>query len=135
MATMVERLRDVTNAHDAVGMAALFADDYRSSQPAHPGRAFTGNGQVQENWTSVFAGIPDFASVLVASSIDGDTEWGEWEWHGTHLDGSRFAMCGVMVLRVRDDRVAEARLYMEQVEATEQDIRAAVQELYHPPED
>lgn len=132
---MVERLRDVANAHDAAGLAALFADDYRSSQPAHPGRVFTGNRQVLENWTAVFAGVPDFAAVLVASSVDGDTEWGEWEWRGTHTDGSAFAMCGVMVLEVRDDRIASARLYLEEVETTGQDIRAAVQELYHPPED
>ena len=131
---MMERLRDVQNAHDAASMAALFAEDYLSSQPAHPGRAFTGNGQVEENWTAVFAGVPDFTAVLVATSVAGDTEWGEWEWHGTHTDGSRFAMCGVTVMVVRDDRIVEGRLYMEGVEAGEQDIRAAVQELYRPPE-
>jgi hypothetical protein len=34
----------------------LFADDYRSEQPAHPNRAFRGADQVRENWASVFAG-------------------------------------------------------------------------------
>ena len=48
MVTTVERLRDAQNAHDAAGMAALFAEDYLGSQPASPGRAFTGNDPVGE---------------------------------------------------------------------------------------
>ena len=67
------------------------ADDYASSQPVHPGRAFTGRAQVLENWTSVFEGVPDFVSRLLSSSIDGDNEWGEWDWRGHHVDGSPFS--------------------------------------------
>ena len=130
---MLVRLRDATNAHDALQVASLFAEDYRSAQPLHPGRAFGGRAQVFENWSSVFQGVPDFTSELVASSLDGDTEWGEWEWRGHHVDGSTFAMRGVTVLVVRDDVVAEARLYMEPVDPGSEDIDAAVQELYKPP--
>ena len=130
---MLVRLRDATNSHDALQVASLFAEDYRSAQPLHPGRAFGGRAQVFENWSSVFQGVPDFTSELVASSLDGDTEWGEWEWHGHHVDGSTFAMRGVTVLVVRDDVVAEARLYMEPVDPGSEDIDAAVQELYKPP--
>jgi hypothetical protein len=32
MTTLLERLRDATNAHDAKRLAALFARDYRSVQ-------------------------------------------------------------------------------------------------------
>jgi hypothetical protein len=85
---MLERLRDAQNAHDAERLAALFAEDYVSSQPLHGGRAFVGRTQVLENWTAVFEGVPDFVSELVSYSIDGSTEWGEWYWHGRHLDGS-----------------------------------------------
>lgn len=130
---MLVRLRDATNSHDARRVASLFAEDYRSAQPLHPGRAFGGRAQVFENWSSVFQGVADFTSELVASSVDGDTEWGEWEWHGHHVDGSIFAMRGVTVLVVRDDMVAEARLYMEPVDPSSGDIDAAVQELYKPP--
>ncbi len=86
-----------------------------------------------ENWSSVFQGVADFTSELVASSVDGDTEWGEWEWRGHHVDGSTFAMRGVTVLVMRDDMVAEARPYMEPVDPRGADIDAAVQELYKPP--
>ena len=130
---MLVRLRDATNSHDARRVASLFAEDYRSAQPLHPGRAFGGREQVFENWSSVFQGVPDFTSELVASSVDGDTEWGEWDWRGHHADGSTFAMRGITVLIVRDDLVAEARLYMEPVDPRGEDIDAAVQELYKPP--
>jgi ketosteroid isomerase-like protein len=129
---MLVRLRDATNSHDARRVASLFAEDYRSAQPVHPGRAFGGRAQVFENWSSVFQGVPDFTSELVASSVDGDTEWGEWEWRGHHADGSPFAMRGITVLIVRDDLIAEARLYMEPVDPRGEDIDAAVQELYKP---
>ena len=133
MALMHERLRDATNSHDAGRMASLFAEDYQSTQPLHPQRAFGGREQVLENWTSVFEGVPDFTSELVASSSDGETEWGEWDWRGRHTDGSPFAMRGVTILVVRDDLIAAARLYMEPVDLEGGDIGAAVQELYKPP--
>jgi len=130
---MMERLADVINAHDAQRMAALFAVDYSSVQPVHPGRAFGGRAQVLENWTAVFRGVPDFAADLLASSVDGDVEWGEWDWHGRHADGAPFAMRGVTILAVRNGFIADARLYMEPVDHSGDDIAAAVEELYHPP--
>jgi ketosteroid isomerase-like protein len=134
MTTMLERLRDAANAHDAELLASLFAPDYRSMQPLHPSRGFGGSSQVLENWSSVFEGVPDFDSELVAFAVDGDTEWGEWSWRGHHVDGSPFAMRGITIFVLRDGLVAEGRLYMEPVEAGGGDIDAAVQELYRPPE-
>ncbi len=131
--TMLERLRDATNAHDAGLLASLFASDYRSSQPLHPSRGFGGSSQVLENWSSVFEGVPDFSAELVALAVDGDTEWGEWSWRGHHVDGSPFAMRGVTIFVMRDGLVTGGRLYMEPVEAGGVDIAAAVQELYRPP--
>jgi len=42
-------------------------------------------------------------------------------------------MTGVTVMVIRDDLIAEARLYMEPLDAASGDIDAAVQELYKPP--
>jgi len=42
-------------------------------------------------------------------------------------------MCGVIIATIRDDRIAAARLYVEPVEHIEEDIDAAVEELYRPP--
>ena len=129
---MLERLREATNSHDATRVAALFAEDYHSSQPVYPMREFTGRAQVLENWTSVFEGVPDFVAELVGSAVSGDTEWGEWDWRGHHEDGSSFAMRGTTILVVRDDLIAEARLYMEAVEHAGPGIEGAVEQLYRP---
>jgi ketosteroid isomerase-like protein len=90
---------------------------------------------VLENWSSVFEGVPDFSAELIVSSVDGDLEWGEWHWHGHHVDGSPFAMRGVTVFVVRDGLIVEGRLYMEPVDTEGGDIEASVQELYKPPAD
>jgi hypothetical protein len=42
MPTTLERLSEAVNSHDAERMATLFAEDYASSQPVHPGRGFGG---------------------------------------------------------------------------------------------
>ncbi len=130
MKTMMERLCDAANSHDPHAVAALFAEDYQSDQPAHPGRAFRGRAQVLANWTSVFEGVPDFASEVLTASVEGETEWGEWAWQGRHTDGSPFAMRGVIILLVRDGLVAHARLYLEPVDESGGDIDTAVEELY-----
>jgi len=133
MTTVLERLVEAQNAHDADLFASYFADDYQSDQPAHPGRRFTGRAQVLENWSAVFAGVPDFRAELVAGCRAQDVEWGEVSWRGHHTDGSDFAMCGVIIATIRGDRIAAARLYVEPVEATDEDIEAAVEQLYRPP--
>jgi|SRR3954447_4738540 hypothetical protein len=133
MTSVFERLVVAQNSHDAEAMAACFAADYRSAQPAHPGRAFTGRDQVQTNWSSVFAGVPDFRAEMIASTRDGDVEWGEFDWAGHHSDGSAFAMRGVIVATIRDDLIAKARLYVEPVDAGDEDIDEAVTQLYRPP--
>ena len=106
---MLERLSDASNAHDADRLASLVAEDYQSSQPLHPGRDFVGRAQVLQNWLSVFEGVPDFSSELVASAVNGETEWGESYWRGHHTDGSAFAMRGVTIFVVRDGLVVEGR--------------------------
>ena len=133
MHTLLERLTEAQNAHDVELFASYFAHDYRSDQPAHPGRRFSGRAQVHENWSSVFAGVPDFRAELVATCREGDVEWGEVSWRGHHTDGSGFAMCGVIIATIRDGRIAAARLYVEPVEVAEEDIAAAVEQLYQPP--
>jgi hypothetical protein len=132
MAQMLERIVDAQNSHDAGRMAALFAEDYRSVQPVHPARAFGGRVQVQANWSAVFEGVPDFRAELIDSCTDGDTEWGEYDWHGQHSDESPFAMRGVVIVAVGGGLIMEARLYMEPVDRGDGDIDAAVEELYSP---
>lgn len=126
----IARLQAAMNAHDAAAMARLFAPDYRSEQPAHPNRGFGGHDQVQANWSTMFAGVPDLTGDVLADVTDGDTSWSEWHWHGSHPDGSPFAMRGVIVMGLHDDgTVAWARLYMEPVEQDGAAIEEAVRRL------
>jgi hypothetical protein len=126
---VAERLKAALNAHDIDAFVACFAEDYDSAQPAHPDRAFRGREQVRENWTAVFAGVPDFAAVLLGSAAVGDSEWSEWHWRGTHADGTRLDMVGVMVCGVADGRLSWARLYIEPVEQGGGGIGAAVRSM------
>jgi len=112
-AEVIERLRDAQNRHDLDALIACFHPNYQSEQPAHPNRAFGGMEQVRTNWAAMFAGIPDFQAELLASAWVGDTGWAEWHWHGTHADGSPFAMRGVTLFGIDDDRIVWGRLYME----------------------
>lgn len=133
MTLVIQRLQEAQNARDAAQLAALFTDDYQSAQPAHPNRGFGGSDQVLSNWTTMFANIPDFTAELVASAVEGDTEWGEWDWSGTRRDGSAFSMRGVIIATVRNGLLAAARLYMEPTEVGGSDIDTAVQELSGTP--
>src|SRR3954453_7469879 len=109
-------LAEAMNARDIEAFVACFAEDYASEQPAHPDRAFRGREQVRENWSAVFAGVPDFTAELVSVAVDGDTEWSEWRWRGTQAGGEALDMAGVIVAGVRDGRMTWARLYVEPVE-------------------
>jgi ketosteroid isomerase-like protein len=125
---VAERLAAAMNSRDIEAFVACFAEDYDSEQPAHPDRAFRGSDQVRANWSAVFEGVPDFTAELVATASDGATEWSEWHWRGTHSDGTKLDMAGVIVAGVSDDRLQWARLYVEPVEQGE-GIDAAVRDM------
>ena len=116
MAEVMNRLVSAVNGHDLEASAGLFDADYRSSQPAHPGRSFTGREQMRANWAAMFAGIPDFRAELLRSVDDGQTTWSEWHWSGTRTDGQAFEMRGVTLFEIADEVIVAGRLYLEDVE-------------------
>ncbi|MEG3840259.1 nuclear transport factor 2 family protein [Microcoleus sp. herbarium14] len=75
--TVLQRMSDAINAHDVDALVSCFANDYKGEQPLHPESAFTGLAQVRENWTGLFAQVPDLRATLVASTIDDDFAWAE----------------------------------------------------------
>ena len=126
---LVKRLHAAMNNHDIEAFVACFTEDYDSSQPVHPDRAFRGHDQVRENWSAVFSGVPDFRAELIRVDAVDDAVWSEWRWEGTQADGGRLDMAGVIVLGVRNDRAAWARLYIEPVERAGEGIDAAVRHM------
>ena len=129
MTDVIDRLAVAMNAHDLDAAAGFFHADYRSEQPAHPARAFTGRAQMRANWEAMFAGIPDFRAEIWRSVQDGDTTWTEWRWSGTRSDGQAFAMRGVTLFEITDGQIVAGRLYMEDVERDATDIEQTVQVL------
>lgn len=129
MTDVIGRLAVAMNAHDLDAAAGFFHEDYRSEQPAHPGRAFAGRAQMLANWEAMLAGIPDFRAEICRSVRDGDTTWTEWRWSGTRGDGQAFEMCGVTLFEVTGGQVVAGRLYLEDVERDVVSIEQAVEDL------
>ena len=129
MADVIDRLVAAMNAHDLDAAAGLFHEDYRSIQPAHPGRVFVGRAQMRANWEAMFAGIPDFVAEICGSARDGDTTWTEWRWSGTRGDGRAFEVRGVTLFEITDDQIVAGRLYMEETEREVAGIEQAVEGL------
>ncbi|MEZ2301905.1 MAG: nuclear transport factor 2 family protein [Microcoleus sp.] len=115
MPTVLQRMSDAINAHDIDAFVSCFANDFKGEQPLHPESPFTGLAQVRENWTALFAQVPDLRATLVASTIHDDLAWAEWHWQGTHTSGSAVNMRGVVVTGLCNGIIAWARLYMEPV--------------------
>jgi limonene-1,2-epoxide hydrolase len=129
MTNVVDRLAAAVNAHDLDAVVGLIHQDYRSEQPAHPGRAFTGRAQMLANWEAMLAGIPDFCAEICRSVHDGDTTWTEWRWSGTRSDGQAFDVRGVTLFEISDDQIVAGRLYLEDVEQDVVSIEQAVEDL------
>ena len=129
MSDVVTQLAVLMNEHDLAGAAALMHPDYRSEQPAHPGRAFVGRAQMEANWKAMFDGIPDFHAELVRSVDDAGTTWAEWHWTGTRGDGEPFEVRGISLFDVREGLIVAGRLYLEDVDRADAGIEEAVQGL------
>src|SRR5690242_9232417 len=124
--SFAHRLAAATNAHDIDALVACFAEDYRNETPAHPPRGFRGVDQVRRNWTRLFAGIPDLTSRVLATAVDGDTVWSEWEMSGHRPNGTVHLMRGVIIFTVENEKATRARFYLEPVDEAGGDVDAAI---------
>ena len=118
------------NAHDEARIRELNTDDVAFEAP--------GDVQLEGNdastgyamgWLNAF---PDARLKVSSTFVDGDTVVQEFMFEGTHdntLSGPvgdipathrRLAGRGVQILRVEDGKVAEARLYYDQVQVLTQ---------------
>jgi hypothetical protein len=126
---VVDRLVAATNAHDLHALVECFADDYVNETPAHPLRGFRGTAQVRQNWSAIFAAVPDISSRVLASAREGNQVWLELRMEGTRRDGARHAMAGVIIFGVAQDRISSARFYLEPVETETGDASAGVERV------
>ena len=111
-----ERMIQAANRHDLDAMVACFAPDFRSEQPFHPERGFTGQAGVQKNWSFFFMTIPDIQIEILNEVAEGVTVWAELHYHGMQTDGKKFNVRGVTLSRIQADQIIWARLYIEPVQ-------------------
>jgi limonene-1,2-epoxide hydrolase len=137
MADVIDRLVKALNAHDVDAAAALIHPQYRSAQPVHPSRAFTGRAQMHANWTAMLTGIPDFHADVLRSVDDGPITWTEWHWSGTRTDGQPFDVRGITLFEIANDLIVSGTLYLEDVERERIGIQDAVESLsgQRPPDE
>jgi ketosteroid isomerase-like protein len=126
---LLDELTAAQNARDLEGMLACFHEDYRSEQPLFPARTFQGIAQVRANWSALLEAIPDFHSEILRSAVDGDTAFVEVHWTGTKADGTPLEERGVLIMGIREGRIAWARLYVDEVERDGADIDAVVRRM------
>jgi ketosteroid isomerase-like protein len=126
---LLERLIPAVNQHDLEGLVACFQPDYAMVNPAHPQQGFHGNEQVRGNWSQIFGAVPDIQASVLRSAVDGDTLWTEWAMSGRRIDGGEFDMRGVFIFGVVDGRASWARMFLEPVEPTGENVDAAVSRL------
>jgi ketosteroid isomerase-like protein len=126
---LIERLTAAQNAHDLEAMLACFHEDYRSEQPRFPARTFQGVDQVRANWSALLGAMPDFHAEVLRTSTDGDTIFAEVHWTGTKFDRTPLEERGVIIMGIRDDRIAWGRLYVDEVEREGADIDAVVRRM------
>ena len=115
---IVELLETARDSHDLDAMLACFHEDFRSDQPLDPSLSFVGREHVRSRWASNFERIPNLRAELLAAVSDGDSLWAEHRWHGTRVDGTRWDVRGVIIWRLREGRIASARLYIGDVGGT-----------------
>lgn len=117
-----ESLIQAVNRHDLDALVGHFADDVRSTTPAHPARSFTGRDQVRRNWGQILGAIRDLEATVVSSSsgpghVPGaETVWAELAFDGHRPDGAPWRMRGVTVNEVLDGRIAAVGFYMEPID-------------------
>jgi ketosteroid isomerase-like protein len=126
---VLDRLTAAQNAHDLEGMLTCFHEDYRSEQPQFPARTFQGIDQVRANWSALLGAVTDFHAEVLRSAVDRDTAFVEVRWTGTKADGTPLEERGVIVMGIRDDRLAWGRLYVDEVEREGADIDAVVRRM------
>ncbi|MBD3887521.1 nuclear transport factor 2 family protein [Phormidium tenue FACHB-886] len=121
------KMEAAINAHDIDTFVNGFSPDFVGEQPVHPERNFTGAEQVRKNWTALFAQVPDIQAKLITHTISDELGWSEWHWQGNHTNGTELDMRGVVVVGLRENAIAWARLCMEQLaQVVQADILKAV---------
>jgi ketosteroid isomerase-like protein len=126
---IVEQMRAALDAHDLDAYVDFFHEDFVGERPRHPGGDVRGRDEVRVSWAEIIGDVPDLRVEIPAAVHDGNTVWSEWRIFGTARSGALLEIRGVMIIGVRDDRVAWARTYLEPVEQAGKSLAQVIGEL------
>jgi steroid delta-isomerase-like uncharacterized protein len=119
-----DRYTDLINAHDAEGIAALFADDGVLTDPTGE---YRGREAIGEYWQGFFQAFPDISGSDEFTAESGDTAINEWRASGTNegpletpegtipATGKRATLRGCEVITVRSGSITSHRIYYDQL--------------------
>ena len=113
---LFEQMIQAANRHDLDAMVAYFDPDFRSEQPLHPERAFSGPAGVRKNWGFFFMTVPDLRVEILGVVEEGGTVWAELRLLGTQTDGKKFVQRGVILEGIQAEQIIWARVYVEPVQ-------------------
>jgi hypothetical protein len=104
------------NRRDLARFLTFFDAAYRSEQPLHPERNFSGVERVATNWRANLAAMADLHWELLGLTSQGDVVVAELSWSGTRSNGEIWREQGVILYAVHKAQIVAGRLYMEPVE-------------------
>ena len=119
-----DRYTDLINAHDAQGIAALFADD---GVIVDPGGEHRGRDAIAQYWEGFFQAFPDMHGQDDFEAESGDTAINEWSASGTNTGplegpegtipatGKGVTLRGCDAITVRDGLIQSQRVYFDQL--------------------
>jgi limonene-1,2-epoxide hydrolase len=114
-AHVVEAAVEAINRHDLGAFLASFDEGYRSEQPRHPERNFTGVERVAANWRGNLHAMADLHWETLGLHSQGSLVITELRWSSTRANGERWREQGVILYTVREGRIVAGRLYMEPI--------------------
>jgi ketosteroid isomerase-like protein len=105
------KLNDAILAGQALAaFEELYADDVVMQENSDP--PFAGKALNRDREAAFFASIAEFHSAaLLASAVNGDVSFSEWDWDLTFRNGARVRLNQVAVRRWRDGKVISERFY------------------------
>src|ERR1700751_283108 len=81
----LDNFRAAVASHEPDRVADFFRTDSRFDLPVHPARSFTGRDQARQNWSMIFATVPDLRIDLADATHEGHTCWAEWNYSGPRV--------------------------------------------------
>jgi steroid delta-isomerase-like uncharacterized protein len=119
-----DRYTDLINAHDAQGIAALFAEDGIFIDPTGE---YRGREAITQYWEGFFQAFPDMQGRDEFEAESGDTAINEWTASGTNSGplegpegsipptGKQITVRGADAITVRDGLIQSHRVYYDQL--------------------